>query len=118
MTSKEINGLMELICRRPRHFFEPIAMVRDLVFFLRGVDCGACYPAHGPADDDCGFWNYAYRRYDRVPPPENCWTPAGFAPFLLEEFGDKQLFEVCETIADLFRDWRQLNEANENPLRF
>jgi len=93
-------------------YFEPIATVRDLVFFIRGVYCVSSYPAHGPSDND-GFWEFAYRRYNRVPPPPHGWTPTGFAPLLLEQFGDKPLFEVCETIADLFMDWRLLNEPND-----
>lgn len=118
----ELSILVENICRRPQMYCEQIASVRDLVFFLSGV---TMLPTrqHGGALDvigDSGFLKFAYQRYNR--PTRKVVCVGATARFLLEVFGDKQLFDVCESIGDLMLDWRLTLESpgdgprNPNPL--
>src|SRR6476469_3602968 len=88
--------LLESICRRPRMYYEPMSTTRELVAFLRGVACGRT-PPHGH-----GFADFAYflaHRFHRRP-------VVSFEQILLEQFGDQPLFEACEAIGDLVKEWR------------
>jgi hypothetical protein len=109
-TGKHLNALLEYICRHPRMFFEPTSTVRDLALFLQGTACGMAFPHHTVQDED-GFWDFAFRRRGCEPPPKHGWKPDTIVTFLVEQFGDRPLYDACEKIADLFAEWRKLNPS-------
>jgi hypothetical protein len=109
-SAKHLNALLEYVCRRHRMFFEPTATVRDLAFYLQGVGCGLAYP-HPAIEGDDEFWAFAFRKFDREPPPKRGMKPGVLVAFLVEEFGDRPFPEACDKIADLFTEWRKLHPA-------
>jgi hypothetical protein len=113
-TAKHLDALLEYICRRPRMFFEPTATVRDLAFFLQGTACGLAFPHHAVegAEED-GFWDFAFRRRN-CEPPKHGWKPNTIVTFLVEQFGDRPLFDACTEIADLFAEWRKLHPSGSS----
>jgi len=85
-------------------FFEPIQTTRDLICFVRGYLSGTHPPFGAGVGSEFAVW--LYRRHGRDVPKQLNMTSGDFATVLLEEYGDKPLFDVCEAIADLFREYR------------
>jgi len=108
---RPIDEWLALVCRRPRMFFEPITTTRDLIFFVRGFFAGA-HPPFGKGIGD-GFLTWLYERHGRTPPRQRNMVAHDFAKVLLEEYGDKPLFDVCEAIGDLFREYRALRPPDD-----
>lgn len=120
MTDDEFDVMLKTIASRPRMYCCTIETGRDLVLFLRGVCCGAIYPALGRKfkddEDTPAFRDYVYRRFNREPPRWGYWQEGEMARLLLEEYGDKPITEVSEAIGNIFRGVRDV-DISDRPTR-
>jgi hypothetical protein len=100
----DTNDLIYGVLMRPRMHLPHIWTVRDLLMFVAGVNCGL-HPPHG------GNMLPSFEHYLKERLPSTTSRPE--EPFTLSALAQKPVEELCERIAELYKEWLASGESPE-----